>query len=61
MTDETARENFLKFGNPDGKGAFATGIALPRFLQKPEYQIQTLVLFFIVVIFVIPGYFHSCI
>jgi len=32
MTDETARENFLKFGNPDGKGSFAVGIALPNFL-----------------------------
>ena len=61
MTDETARENFLKYGNPDGKGAFAVGIALPRYLQKPDYQLQILVLFFIVVIFVIPGYFYSCI
>jgi translocation protein SEC63 len=32
MTDEKARENFLKYGNPDGKGSFAVGIALPRFL-----------------------------
>ena len=30
MTDEKARENFLKYGNPDGKGSFAVGIALPR-------------------------------
>jgi len=33
LTDEKAKENFLKFGNPDGKGAFAVGIALPKFLQ----------------------------
>jgi len=32
LTDEKARENFLKYGNPDGKGAFAVGIALPKFL-----------------------------
>lgn len=32
MTDETARDNFLKYGNPDGKGSFAVGIALPNFL-----------------------------
>jgi len=37
MTDETARENFLKFGNPDGKGSFAVGIALPNFLQKKDF------------------------
>jgi translocation protein SEC63 len=34
MTDEKARDNFLKYGNPDGKGSFAVGIALPNFLQK---------------------------
>jgi translocation protein SEC63 len=32
LTDEKAKENFLKYGNPDGKGAFAVGIALPKFL-----------------------------
>lgn len=37
MTDEKARDNFLKYGNPDGKGAMAVGIALPNFLQKKEY------------------------
>lgn len=39
LTDEKARENFLKYGNPDGKGSFAVGIALPNFLQKQDYQI----------------------
>ena len=39
MTDEKARDNFLKYGNPDGKGSFAVGIALPNFLQKVEFQI----------------------
>ena len=34
MTDEKARDNFLKYGNPDGQGSFAVGIALPNFLQK---------------------------
>ena len=34
ITDENAnvRENFLKYRNPDGKGSFAVGIALPNFL-----------------------------
>lgn len=39
MTDEKARDNFLKYGNPDGKGSMAVGIALPNFLKKTEYQI----------------------
>jgi len=59
MTDEKARDNFLKFGNPDGKGTMAVGIALPNFLQKKEYQIQVLVAFFFLIIFLIPGYFYN--
>jgi len=59
MTDEKARDNFLKYGNPDGKGSFAVGIALPNFLQKKDYQLQVLVVFFLVVVFAIPGYFLS--
>jgi hypothetical protein len=57
MTDEKARENFLKYGNPDGKGSFAVGIALPNFLQKEEYQIQVLVAFFILIIIIVPYLF----
>jgi len=57
MTDEKARENFLKYGNPDGKGSFAVGIALPNFLQKEEYQIQVLVAFFILIIIIVPWLF----
>lgn len=57
MTDPQARDNFLKYGNPDGKGSFAVGIALPNFLQKKEYQLQVLLAFFIIVVFLIPGYF----
>lgn len=59
MTDEKARDNFLKYGNPDGKGSFAVGIALPNFLQKKDYQLQVLVVFFLIVVFAIPGYFLS--
>ena len=57
MTDETARENFLKYGNPDGKGSFAVGIALPNFLQKKEYQLQVLLAFFFIVCIMMPAYF----
>ena len=34
MTDEAARDNFLKFGNPDGqfKGSFQVSVALPNVL-----------------------------
>jgi translocation protein SEC63 len=59
MTDDKARENFLKYGNPDGKGSMTVGIAMPSFLQKSEYQVQVLLVFFVVVIFIIPGFFYS--
>jgi translocation protein SEC63 len=59
MTDDKARENFLKYGNPDGKGSMTVGIAMPSFLQKSEYQVQVLLVFFVVVIFIIPGFFWS--
>lgn len=39
LTDEKAKDNFMKYGNPDGKGAFAVGIALPKFLQQKEYHL----------------------
>jgi|DEB0MinimDraft_12_1074336.scaffolds.fasta_scaffold13889_3 translocation protein SEC63 len=59
MTDESARENFAKYGNPDGPGNFQVGIALPATLQDKEQQIFILVVFFILLIFVVPGYFYS--
>lgn len=32
LTDDTARENFQKYGNPDGPGSYNVAIAMPKFL-----------------------------
>ncbi|RWR75727.1 DnaJ domain-containing protein [Cinnamomum micranthum f. kanehirae] len=32
LTDPTSRENFVKYGHPDGRQGFQMGIALPQFL-----------------------------
>lgn len=32
LTDDTTKENFLKYGNPDGPNEIKHGIALPKFL-----------------------------
>lgn len=32
LTDDAARANWEKYGNPDGPGSFHVAIALPRFL-----------------------------
>lgn len=57
LTDEKARDNFIKYGNPDGKGSFAVGIALPNWLHDKQYQLQVLLAFFIIVVIIIPYYF----
>jgi len=60
LTDPVARENFLKFGNPDGGfGNFHVSIALPNSIKKAENQISVLIVFFLVVVVIIPGYFYS--
>jgi translocation protein SEC63 len=39
LTDETAKENYQKYGNPDGPGTFKVAIALPKFLLEKDSQI----------------------
>lgn len=36
LTDEEARENFNKYGNPDGPGSYHVAIALPRALLERD-------------------------
>lgn len=59
LTDPVARENFQKFGNPDGRGMFDVSIALPAFLSDKDYQLHVLITFFVLVVVLIPGYFYS--
>ena len=58
MTDDAARENWEKYGNPDGPGSFQVAIALPRFLLQKEYQVQVLGGFFFVLLILIPAAFY---
>lgn len=55
LTDETARDNFLKYGNPDGPGSYNVAIALPRFLLNAENQVLILCVAFFFLLIVIPG------
>eukprot|EP01039_Chlorochromonas_danica_P003734 gene3734-4083_t len=53
LTDETAKENWEKFGNPDGKQALEVSIGLPTFLlENPKV---VLVIYLIFMVIVIPG------
>lgn len=59
LTDETAKENWIKHGNPDGPGSFQVAIALPRFLLEKDYQVSVLVSFFVVLLIIIPAGFYQ--
>lgn len=52
LTDETARENYMKFGNPDGKQSLEVSIGLPVWLlENPKV---VMVLYLIAMCVVIP-------
>jgi translocation protein SEC63 len=56
LTDETSRENFRKYGNPDGPGgSYNVAIAMPKFLLEKENQIPVLLTAFFILLVVIPG------
>jgi len=59
LTDDTARQNFEKYGNPDGPGNYHVAIAMPRFLLKKENSVSVLAAFFFVLLIVVPGFFYS--
>ncbi|CAE7715022.1 ERDJ2 [Symbiodinium sp. CCMP2456] len=54
LTDETAKANYEKYGNPDGPQTSKVGIGLPRFLLEKENHLMILCLFFFLLLFVVP-------
>ncbi|GIX63177.1 translocation protein SEC63 [Babesia caballi] len=57
LTNDKFRQNYERYGNPDGPGMMKIGIGLPRFLVDVDNQVLILSLFFIVLLVVIPGIF----
>lgn len=55
LTNELARSNYEKYGNPDGPSSAKFAIGLPAFLLNTENHVPILVVFFVVVIVMIPG------
>ena len=52
LTDESARENYEKYGNPDGKQALEVSIGLPRvILDNPKV---VLVFYLVCMVVIIP-------
>ena len=62
MTDELARSNWEKYGNPDGPGPMHVAIGLPKFLLESANAVPSLVISFFMIIVIIPAlffYFYS--
>mmetsp|Transcript_78535 Transcript_78535/g.138373 ORF Transcript_78535/g.138373 Transcript_78535/m.138373 type:complete len:671 (-) Transcript_78535:132-2144(-) len=54
LTDDVARRNWEKFGNPDGPQISKVGIGLPRFLLEKDNHLMILFAFFFILIFLVP-------
>jgi translocation protein SEC63 len=54
LTDETAKENWEKYGNPDGKQSMAVSIGLPSWLLDTNNRNLVLITYLIIMVGVIP-------
>ncbi|CAH1183103.1 unnamed protein product [Phaedon cochleariae] len=54
LTDEEARRNWEKYGNPDGPGAMSFGIALPSWIVEKENSFWVLGLYALVFMVAMP-------
>lgn len=54
LTDPTAKENYEKYGNPDGKQSLAVSIGLPEFLISVDNRNFVLLAYLIFMVGVIP-------
>jgi len=54
LTNEESRDNWEKYGNPDGKQSLEVSIGLPNFLLQTEYRNLVLVVYLIFMVGVIP-------
>ena len=54
LTDDEARKNWEKYGNPDGPGTMSFGIALPSWIVEKENSVWVLGLYSLVFMFALP-------
>lgn len=55
LTDEVAKANYEKYGNPDGPGAMSFGIALPSWIVEKENSVLVLGLYALVFMIALPS------
>lgn len=54
LTDEVTRENFLRYGHPDGQQPETHGYALPKFLVEGKFSPAVVVVYFLLLGGVLP-------
>jgi len=54
LTDPAAKENYEKYGNPDGKQSLAVSIGLPSFLLNVDNRNLVLLTYLIIMVILIP-------
>ncbi|KAI3405990.2 SEC63 [Candida oxycetoniae] len=54
LTDDATRENYIRYGHPDGEQPITHGIALPTFLVEGKYSSIVVVLYFILIGLLLP-------
>ena len=54
LTDDVSRENWEKYGNPDGPQAATFGIALPAWIVEKQNSVWVLVAYMSVFAVVLP-------
>lgn len=59
LTDETVRENFLKYGNPDGPNEIKHGIALPKFLIDGPTSPFLVLIYVLLIAVILPLFVRS--
>lgn len=55
LTDEEAKANWEKFGNPDGKQSFEMSIGLPTFLMEKANHNWILIVYLLLMVVVVPS------
>jgi translocation protein SEC63 len=56
LTDEISKENFRKYGNPDGPESMRLAVGLPSFVLNKKNHMPILILFLIFIVIILPGF-----
>ena len=57
LTNEEAKKNFEKYGNPDGPGSMRVSIGLPSFVLQKKNHMPILLLFVVFILIIFPSCF----